>query len=310
MTTGFNFEADPGRAAPTLLPGPPETREINDTTPNNLTARRRLLIALAGGGAVAAAGVGWRYFIQPGTETDYSAVPEATKSPEQTKPRGDFNEVPRVFYGPNGEPLELRREDIKLPDTLDPPTLEQAFANVAEAVQYYVNSGDLAGIQSVVPGTTDIDAMSPGQLYMRSVFIQRFRKVYGDAFSDSLHTDDPENMARHYAWGFRVQLLEQTDQLGADIKDTEMVTGKVRVAFGDYRPEINGHHRRWEIEKPQTYEGTMTITRYSYLGLNARLPNNGWGIYRMSFPQLPPRILQSPPPGYEKPPLLYPGLGR
>ncbi|HVI68823.1 MAG TPA: hypothetical protein VM581_00005, partial [Magnetospirillaceae bacterium] len=82
------------------------------------------------------------------------------------------------------------------------------------------------------------------------------------------------------------------------------------IAMGDYRPEIGGHNRVWQIEKPRTFEGNMTITRYANMGLNARLPNNGWGVYQMSFPGIPPFIAEHPPKGYEKTPLLYPGLGR
>lgn len=302
-----NFEARPGNPASTMYPGEPETREDHNTMPGELFTRRRLMIA--GGGAVALV-AGGAYLLWPDGGTEPDTLPSVTMSPEKTKPRGDFDQVPRVFYGPDGEPLELRREQITMPETLDPPTFEQAFANVGKAIEFYVNNGDFAGIQTVVPGTTNIDAMSPGQLYERAAFIDNWRKVYGDPFSEALYQSNPENMARHYAWGLRIELLEQTTDLGAKVADTEMVSGKVRVAIGDYRPEIGGHNRVWQIEKPRSYEGTMTITRYSNLGLNARLPNNGWGVYQMSFPQLPPLIAANPPKGYEKTPPLYPHLGR
>ncbi len=310
MTTGFGearFEARPGTSASTTYPGEPETREDHNTIPGGLWTRRRL--AFAGGAAVALAGAG-AYLLWPhdGAETD--TFPDATMSPEKTKPRGDFDQVPRVFYGPDGEPLELRRDQITMPETLDPPTFAEAFANVGQAIEFYVNNGDLAGIQTVVPGTTNIDAMSPGQLYERAVFIQNWRSAYGDPISEALYKSNPENIARHYAWGFRVELLEQINELGATVAETETVTGKVRVAVGDYRPEINGHNRVSQIERPRVFEGPMTITRYANLGHNARLPKNGWGVYHMAFPPLPAVIAAHPPQGYEQTPLLYPGLGR
>ncbi len=311
MTTGFgeaSFEAHPRNTASTRFPGEPETREDYDNTGGNVWTRRRLNRVLLTGGATIALS-GGAYLFWPDDDRN-DTKPDALRSPEHTKPRGDFNQVPRVFYGPDGEPLELRREQIALPDTLDPSTFEDAFANVAQAIEFYVNNGDLAGIQTVVPGTTNLAAMSPGQLYERALFIDNWRKVYGDPHSEALYESNPENMARHYAWGLRLQLLEQTTELGANIADTEQVSGKVRVSIGDYRPEIGGHNREWQIEKPRMYEGNMTITRYASLGLNARLPNNGWGVYQMSFPELPPLIATNPPKGYERTPLLYPGLGK
>lgn len=301
-TQGFGFEALPGERARTTFPGEPETREDNDNMTPHGRARRRIL--LAGGATIVLAGAGAAgLLLWP--EQENETLPDPKKIDQ--KPRGDFEQVPRVFYGPNGEPLELTREQLSLPETLDPDTFEEAFANVAQAIEYYVNVGDLPGIQTVVPGTTNIDAMSPGQLYERAAFISGYRKM-ADGI-DSVYDSNPENHPKHYAWGMRVKLIEQLTEKGADIADTEMVTGRVEVAIGDYRPTIQGHSRIWQIEKPRTYEGKMTITRYANIGLNARLPNNGWGVYQMSFPGVPQRILDHPPKGYEQTPPLYPGKG-
>ncbi|HVI68990.1 MAG TPA: hypothetical protein VM581_00870, partial [Magnetospirillaceae bacterium] len=226
MTTarGFDFEARPGNAAPTMYPGEPETREDHNTMPPGGWTRRRLM--LAGGATLGLVGAG-TYLLWPSKNTETDTLPDAIKSPEQIKQRGDFNQVPRVFYGPDGEPLELHREEITMPETLDPPTFEEAFANVGQAIEFYVNNGDLAGIQTVVPGTTNTDAISPAQLYERALFITNFRQVYSDPHSEALYATNPENMARHYAWGLRVKLLEQTTEKGATVADTEMVSGKV-----------------------------------------------------------------------------------
>lgn len=304
---GFGFEALPGDGARTTFPGEPETREDNNTiTPHGRT-RRRLI--LAGGATLVLAGAGAAGYFLLNKEigaTDTETPPEPTKT-DALKPRGDFEQVPRVFFGPNGEPMELTREQITMPETLDPPTFEEAFANVAQAIQYYVNNGDLAGIQTVIPGTTDPYAMSPGQLYERAKYIEGHRKM-ADGLT-GLYDSNPENHPQHYAWGLHVKLLEQLTELGAKVEDTEMVKGRVEVAVGDFRPNINGNNRIWSVEKPRTYEGTMTITRYANIGLNARLPNNGWGVYQMSFPIIPNTIAEHPPKGYEQTPPLYPIKG-
>lgn len=308
---GFHFQA-PGEAATTTHPGAPEADKNN----GNILQRKRTRRAVIAGVSLAAIGAavaGGNHIASlwddDDTDDSQERQPEAIKTPGTTKERGDFEAVPRVFFGPDGEPLELRRDQITMPETLDPDTFPEAFANVAQGIQYFVNVGDIDGIRALVPGKANFDAMHPGQLEMRAAYINNYRTTYGTPQAEFNHREDPENYAKHYGWGFTMKLLEQTSAVGGDIARTSMVRGTVEMAIGDYRPKIDGHNRVWVIEKPRLITSNVILTRNTNLALGTPNKLGGWSIYQMDFPQIPPTIKNEPPKGFEKTPMLYPGLG-
>lgn len=304
---GMDYVAHPGSAAPTAeRPGEPKTRENNNNTERHPLTRR---LVLGGLGVVGLSALG--YLAWPkggGNAVTQPHTTETAKGNEQKEPRGDFAIVPRVFFGPNGEPLELRRDQITLPETLDPKTYEEAFAAMGQAIQYYVNNNNMPGIHRIVPGTYDGHAMSPGQFDERAAFFERYRQVFGDEWSESQHADDPENKASNYAWGLQVRLLELGSGAAADIDNAHYVTGRVHVAMGDYRPTLDGtNYAEWHIEQPRAFEGTMTLTRWKSAATGQGWPDGGWSVYNMVMYEIPERIAKNPPAGYEKTPPLYPG---
>lgn len=292
----------PGDVAPTTFPGAEsKTREDYDNTePPNPTRRRLLLAGLGVTGLVALGALAW----PKGDKNPPEAIATPTPSGENPFKYNEFELYPQVFFGPNGEPIELGPEDLKLPESLDPPTFEAAFANMGQAIEYYVNMGDLDGIQRIIPGTVSGDALSPAQFKERSIFTTTHRRS-----GDAQNNFGPENAPSRYAWGFQVKMLQQISAVGANPRDTKQVKAHVQIAMGDYRKPVNGSYRRWTIEQPIVFEGEMLLTRYTNIRTGDRPADGGWCVWQMPMYNLPPTIRDYPPEGYETMPLLYPGLG-
>lgn len=295
--------AYPGEVASPTHPEHPETHKNHDTT-EQINRTRRLLV-FGGGGLLVAGALGGGVWaaLRPGNNDGrrVAAGPGRTEpSPTETlAPRGDFDQVPRVFSPENGE---LRREQITMPATLDPDSFEAIPGAVAQAIQYYVNF-DPYNVPRVIPGTVTGTAIKPGQFEERGAFFAQYREVYKGM---DTHHDDPENKEEFYAWGFTMEPLEQLTHVGGDVRGFQDVAFKVRVGLGDYRPEIDGNNREWHIEKPRTYETQAVFTRYANVATLEPMPDGGWGLYQMGFPESVPDVIrQTPPKGFETMPPLY-----
>ena len=296
-------EANPREEASTQTLGQPETREDNDSTPETdgatlLTRRtnRRVVLGLAGLTAAAAIEEIIRRTVfnrgsNPGTTTATTPNNLNTTTPNNLQPRGDFDVVPRVFD------RELTLGEIKMPRTLNPARVSDIPVVVAEAIQFAVNH-DPDRVPLFVPGSLDGFAMQPGQLMERGHYLEGFRASGGPA------NTQPENQTKDQAWGFTMETLKQLDHIGSRPGELEEIAFNVMVTVGDYRPEIAGNNRPWNIEKPITFESKAVFSRLLNVATNEHTDGD-WTLYQVGFPTIPNRIRNNPPEGFETTPPLY-----
>jgi hypothetical protein len=278
----------PTDASDTL--GQPETREDHDSTaePAGTSGerwyRRRFLKYLVGTAALLAVpGVGV-VIAHDATSGDtvagqqggnsVSAAPPSpnviTASPEQHLPRGDFNTVPRVFD------KELTRDQIRPPQTLNPNTYAEAFANVGQALQFYVNTNDQEGIKKLLPGIHNGYSEQPEAFEYRAAYFGEFRQR-----QELNHQGDPENNPANFAWGFAVKIIP--DEAGqvptGNIMHAHSVSAKVQITVGAYRPSFDGVNSAvTRLEKPRQFTADMYLSRYKSAATGETRPDNGWMI--------------------------------
>lgn len=297
-----------GEAAPTTYPLPTsETRDFDDTTRGGSETitnlgRRRLLVAMSGGLAVALTGGGLavaRYVFrdEDATPPPDRAVPPVAPSAVEARPIS---------------PEDLTLSTIRMPETLNPPTFKEVVENAGEAVQFAVNHNAQAELARYIPGG-ETGVLLPDQFQLRASFIDGYRHVLpGDP-------SDPTAL-QHYAWGFSLTFQELVTGEGFDPQDERGIhkfVARVRVRMGDLPPLVNSDHAGVELERPQDFETTVTMTRWQgYLDANQQyqpLPNlpgqpgHGWGISNMGqmYPVPPFMTGVNLPKGFSSVPPIY-----
>jgi hypothetical protein len=244
---------------------------------------------LGAGGLVAAAGTGLVYALNQGGNTADSEGAIAT----QAAASPNFLD-------------KLTLNTLKLPETTNPPTFEEAFANVGQALQYYMNFGNAAAIPNIMPGGR-FGNIDPELFERVAVSLTGMRKSPIGTAND--HPEDPYDL-RYYALGFSIEMLEQLNAIGADPRDPKLleVAAKVRVTIGDLPPitTLSERPKMNQFVGPTSFETNMSLTRVvGVAGDNYVFADDvdgqggiGWAMGRADqwITELPPYIADVPLP--------------
>jgi len=272
------------------------TREENDSTERATHTRRRFLLSLMGaGGLVAVGGVG------------------ALVWPRGSTPDSEGATAVQSAAAPNFLD-KLTINTIKMPETTNPKTFAQVFANVGQAIQYEVNHGQADKIPNLIPGGR-WGVLQPGQFQLRADWLHNYHTTSLGTVMD--RPDDPLD-PRYYAWGFSIEMLKQLTGKGNHPQDphTLNVSALVRVTIGDLPPLTTQARRPLDsIVEPHTViETNMLLTRvkgmagsnYVYVDDVNGKEGHGWAIAGVDKMQELPDIMASnlPPQFTNVPPLF------
>lgn len=273
---GDHIVTAPGEVVGATNPGQSETREGHHSTHEAEPARlkrRRFLRAAAGASALFLVG-GLSYALTREDESprpNHSAV--AGSAPEAVPSYEAF------------EAKDLTMNQMRVPETLDPPTFGEMVTNVGRAIEYGVNKGDTKLIRHLIPGgiTGETGTLQPGQFELRAAFIRGFRES-----SQGTGNDNPANPQneRYYAWGFKTELVKPISHLKSEPKNVNSFTGLVRITIGDLPPLPTLTTNELGMEPARTFEAEAEFTRYALHedGSAKELPNisgdegGGWEI--------------------------------
>lgn len=276
------------------------TREGYDSTGPNTHTRRRFLRTLLGAGGLVAAGGG------------VLAVVDVLARPESTADNEGATAV-RSAAAPNFLD-DLTLNQLRMPETINPATFAQVFANVGQAVQFEVNHGLAYQLPNLIPGGR-FGLLQPEQFQYRADWIAAYRTS-----SEGTMMDRPDNPLdpRYYAWGFSIEMLEQLDAIGVHSQDPHAlnVSARVRVTIGDLPPvtTMTERPRMDSIEPHNQFETNMLLTRVKGMaGSNYVYVNDvnghegyGWAIASAdNMQQLPSIMREHLPKEFQSVPELF-----
>jgi hypothetical protein len=263
---GDHIVTAPGEVVGATNPGQSETREGHDTTREAGPARLKnklFLRAAAGAGALFLVAGG--YAVLRGNESP---------GPRPASVAGASPEAAPTYEAFEAKDLTINQ--MRMPETLDPPTFGEMVTNVGKAIEYGVNKGDAKLIRHVIPGeiTGETGTLQPGQFELRAAFVKGFRDSSGGTGNDN--PKNPQN-ERYYAWGFKMDLVKPISHTVSKPKNVNSFTGLVRITMGDLPPLPTLTTNELAMEPQRTFEVEAEFTRYVIHenGTADELPNLG-----------------------------------